>query len=442
MATEQIQPNRGDIAFSEIAALIAERGYGSFTLRLEILKPNRFVTACMRFHDQIVGDSKQELLDYSEAALASFTCHIDMWQDFARRLISGELDINGVQISAPFSYTSREEDLYLREGASRPRDCFLFTQNTQSNQENLYSTKPLLGIGLSPYANIADASARYVHQLPVAHNQTPYAKVFVIELPVKPQIALAEWLPLEVRVRLLQDSLPGYQLDFLFWEPARVTACKSVPDPQREINVPVPPGTTTVVGHLLTPVGAIAQSFVLQAPYTFVGEAKSSLSYEQQVRADILAGESENREMKSFFNPDQNKDMRDRVLHSAVAFANTSGGHIYVGIEDHGELSGNSKLVRTIKPTATPEESARELSAKLRKHILENTRPVIQVSAVEIKIGTEWIVRLSIQQSPQIVSTHTNHVLIRSGASNRIPEPEWFSQRQHGGVNTSRSVRY
>jgi len=63
MATEQNQPDRTDIAFNEISVLIAKRGYNSFTLRLEILKPNRFVTACMKFHDQIVGDSKQEFFD-------------------------------------------------------------------------------------------------------------------------------------------------------------------------------------------------------------------------------------------------------------------------------------------------------------------------------------------------------------------------------------------
>jgi hypothetical protein len=272
-----------------------------------------------------------------------------------------------------------------------------------------------------------------VHQSQATHSQITEVNTFVIALPTKQQIALAEWLPGEVRVQFVEDTLPKYQFDLLFWEPARVTASQSLKGPSREVKAPVPSGTTTVVGHLLNSSGAIAQSFVLRAPYTFVGDAKSSLSYEQQVRADILAGESENREMKAFFNPDQNKDMRDRVLDSAIAFANTSGGHIYVGVEDHGELSGNSKLVRAIRADATPEGCAREVSTKLRKYIIENTRPVVDVSAAEMKIGTEWVVRLSVQRSQEIVSAHTNHVFIRSGASNRIPEPEWFSQRQLGG---------
>jgi len=436
MTTMPTQHERTDMAFREIAASIAKRGYGSFTLRLEILKPNNFVTACMEFHDASVGNSRQEILDYSEAILVSFTCHIDMWHDFARRLISGQLELNGTQIPATFSYASRQEEMYLREGADAPRECFQFTH---SSQDNLYSPKPLLGIGLRPYANLADASARFVHQLPVAHSQITYEKCFVIALPRSAEIALAEWLPGELRVRLVHDRLTGYQFDIFFWEPQRVSAFKSIPDPQQEISVPVPPGTTTVAGHLLTPASEIAHSFVLHAPYTFVGAGESSLSYEQQVRADILAGESENREMKAFFNPDQNKEMRDRVLDSAIAFANTSGGCIYVGVEDHGELSGNSKLVRAMRAGATPEECARELSAKLRRYIIENTRPVVEVCPLEVKIGTEWVVRLSIQQSQQIISTHANQIFIRSGASNRNPEPAWFAGR---GANAVGLVHY
>jgi hypothetical protein len=432
MTTQPVQPDRTDLALSEIATLVARRGYGSFTLRLEILKPDRFVTASMRFQRPTVGESSSEVLDYSDVILASFTCHIDMWQDFARRLMFGELEVNGIKISYTFSYSGRQEELYLNEGSSSPRDCFRFIHSTTQDP---YSGKPLLGIGLRPYANLADASARYVHQSQAAHSQITEVNTFVIALPTKQEIALAEWLPGKVRVQFVENTLPEYQFDLLFWGPARVTASQSIKGPSRDVETPVPSGTATVVGHLLNPRGAIAQSFVLRAPYTFVGEAKSSLSYEQQVRAGILAGENENREMKAFFNPDQNKDMRDRVLDSAIAFANTSGGYIYVGVEDHGELSGNSKLVSTIKKNATPEECARDLSTKLRKYIIENTRPVADVSAVEIRIGSEWVIRLGIERSQQIVATHTNHVFIRSGASNRTPEPDWFAQRQLGGSN-------
>ena len=403
-------------------------------MRLEFLKPNRFVTACLSFRETSVGESEQEILEYPDVTLAAFTCHIDMWLDFARRVILGELEVNGGNIPATFSFGRRQEELYVSEGASGPRECFRFFH---SNPQDPYTGKPLLGIGLHPYANLADASARYVHQSQAAISQITEVNTFLIALPTKNEVAIAEWLPGEVRVQFVSDGLPEYQFDLLFWQPARVTESQSIKNPTRDVKFPVPFGTTTVVGHLLAPGGAVAQSFVLNAPYAFVGDAKSSLSYEQQVRADILGGESEVREMKAFFNPDGNTAMRDRVLESAIGFANTSGGHIYVGVEDHGELSGNSKLVSTIRKNGTPQECAQELSAKLRKYIIDNTRPVIEISALEIKIGTEWVIRLKVERSEGVVGTHTNHVFVRSGASNRIPEPGWFTQRQMGAPSST-----
>jgi predicted HTH transcriptional regulator len=149
------------------------------------------------------------------------------------------------------------------------------------------------------------------------------------------------------------------------------------------------------------------------------------------VKADILAGENDIREMKTFFNPDENSTMRDRVLHSAIAFANTSGGNVYIGVEDEGELSGNAKLVKAMKKP-TPEENARDLSTKMRKYIVENTRPVIDISSDEVKIGSEWVVRLRIEKSARIITTHMNDVFIRSGASNRRPSAEWLEARAPG----------
>jgi hypothetical protein len=422
---EQMQLDQEQRAFRELEELIAARKYQSFTLRVEILKPNRFVTACMSFaHDQVT-ESEQRLLDYPHAILASFTCDVDMWLDFALRVINGELEIAGVQIPANLSYSNTNEELYLGQGSNQPRKTFWFSQ---ASTEQLYSNKPLIAPGLPPFANLADAAARFVHEISVGHNQIQYERTLVIALPEPSKLGLVEWLPGELRVRMLHD-VADHQLDIFYWQPNRLAAAQSLRTLSREHSVPVPSGTATIAGHLLAPNGVIAQSFVLNSPYSFIGEAESALSFEHQVRADILAGESENREMKAFFNPDENREMRDRVLHSCIAFSNTAGGNVYVGVEDDGALSGNGKLMRTIKKMRTPEEGAREMSAQLRKLILENTRPVIEVEAAAIKIGSEWVVRLQVQQSSRMVTTHSNDVFIRAGASNYKPSAEWLEAR-------------
>jgi hypothetical protein len=426
--TEQAQFENEEKAFNEIEELVSTGNYRSFTLRVEILKPNRFVTACMSFDHREVKESEMRVLDYPQVMMASFSDGVDAWLDLALRLMNGELEIDGVKIPANLSYSNAEDELHLGRGGDQPRKTFWFSQ---SGNDQLYLNKPLVAPGLPPFANLADASARFVHQVAVAHNQTPYERTFVISLPYASQVGLAEWLPGELRIQLVEDKLPGHQLDVFFWETNRVIHAQSILELSRQNVVPVPFGTTIIAGHLLTPEGTIAQSFVLHSPYSFLGKATSALSIEQLVKADIVAGENDIREMKTFFNPDENPAMRDRVLHSAIAFANSSGGNIYIGVEDEGKLSGNAKLIKAMKKP-TPQENARDLSAKMRKCIVENTRPVIDISSDEVKIGSEWVVRLRIEKSARMITTHMNDVFIRSGASNRRPSADWLEARTPG----------
>jgi hypothetical protein len=85
--------------------------------------------------------------------------------------------------------------------------------------------------------------------------------------------------------------------------------------------------------------------------------------------------------------------------------------------------------MRTQKNSKSPEDAASRLSASLRKVILENTRPVIQVEAAPFRIASEWVVRLQVQQSLPMVTTHSHDVFIRAGASNYKPSAEWLEAR-------------
>jgi hypothetical protein len=70
--TGKMMTEATETALQEIDSLITTRKYSSFALRVEILKPNHFVTACIIFGDEAVKDSHQEFLDYPHALLACF----------------------------------------------------------------------------------------------------------------------------------------------------------------------------------------------------------------------------------------------------------------------------------------------------------------------------------------------------------------------------------
>src|SRR6185312_1638042 len=178
-----------------------------------------------------MNEDDPQTIEYPNAILASYNGPAETWHDWAIRAMTGQLNIGGVYAPADLGFYTTNDELYLTEGSSSPRKCFLFSQ---PGNETLFSNKPLVGIGLPAFANLADAAARYVHQIPVAHNQTPYENMLVIALPEKPQIGLAEWLPGELRVQLYRDRLPDHQLDIFFWLPNRVKEAKSIRSPAKE----------------------------------------------------------------------------------------------------------------------------------------------------------------------------------------------------------------
>ena len=117
-----------EIVLQEIESLINSRGYGSFTLRVEIMKPNRFVTGCMTFDQKSVAEGLQTVLDYSTAILGSFTRGAEMWRDFATRLLTGKLEIAGTVPLTDLSYSNMNDELYLGGQNNHPRQSFLFSQ--------------------------------------------------------------------------------------------------------------------------------------------------------------------------------------------------------------------------------------------------------------------------------------------------------------------------
>jgi hypothetical protein len=101
--------------------------------------------------------------------------------------MTGKLDIAGILPPADLSYSHTNDELYLGKNVNHPRKTFSFSQPAVGQ---LFSSKPLVAIGLPPFANLADAAARYVHEIAVAHNQTPHERALVIVLHSLQRLAL------------------------------------------------------------------------------------------------------------------------------------------------------------------------------------------------------------------------------------------------------------
>lgn len=162
--------------------------------------------------------------------------------------------------------------------------------------------------------------------------------------------------------------------------------------------------------------------------------AGSSEDLGQQVRAACLEGEGQEVEFKPFIDctagmgSGTKKTKFRELVTTVVAFANTKGGRIYMGVNDECCISGvNQGLQQWAEANVTDETAERyrgALTAKLRDQIIGDVS--IRVSYVFVE--EFLIVIVDVSQSPaKPASIRQNNILyVRAGASNKqLPPDQW-----------------
>lgn len=165
-----------------------------------------------------------------------------------------------------------------------------------------------------------------------------------------------------------------------------------------------------------------------------LGASKRSL--EGQVREALSAGEGLNIEFKPFVDLDSKKSLSgaksklDEIAITAVAFANTQGGHIYLGVNDDCEVAGiQAKLCEWAKESSTDSVIGRYLGA------LKNRIKSVVVGEVALDASHVWldgaliaVIRVRAADRKPIAIRQDHYLYARTGASNRkVPPDQWRS---------------
>ena len=134
------------------------------------------------------------------------------------------------------------------------------------------------------------------------------------------------------------------------------------------------------------------------------------------MESDLGKGEGDQIEFKPFITPNDPKE--SEIIETVIAFANASGGRVYVGVADRdASLLGSLELRKALK--ANDETALNEQANRLRALILNRVVPTPRIRVEQVRIFDAPLVTITVEADGV---THwdgqNNQVWVRRGASN------------------------
>ncbi|MGH8251704.1 MAG: AlbA family DNA-binding domain-containing protein [Steroidobacteraceae bacterium] len=168
----------------------------------------------------------------------------------------------------------------------------------------------------------------------------------------------------------------------------------------------------------------------LQQGRRTIGAVEDTLA--DQIRKACREGEGRHVEFKPFIDPSQKLKANDRktklleTIITVAAFANTGGGHIYLGVEDDCTVSGVDVELRTWAKGTLNESNISRYLGVLKSKIKELVygEVTLRLSHAELNGGTVIVIEVPEATQKPIAIHGDRHLYIRAGASNQKASPE------------------
>lgn len=363
----------------------------------------------------------RQRLDYSELSLLEeWISPIDAAIERLSELFRGKGMVAGKTASTEFKYwhPNRWGDSFRYSG------WLEWVLEVSSGHERRPSSPdgPIVGFGMPPFSSGSHALAEWVWGRRKHDSQDPHAGELLVILPdTRGRIFAADWTN-EQMVRInLEMNIPAdeFELQVLF-DGGSAERHRLMRKPERNLDIEVPKDTESILFYLVNASGERLSQASLSAWNRKLDVRVEKPPLEQQAEIDLAGGENDEVEFKPFIEP---KHLKERELvETVVAFANTRGGRLYMGLDDHRGIQGSSELKRMYKAA---EEAARDVLVKyIRKLIGDKIRPVPKFSVAFIEHRGEPVAVVSVERGGQPpYATDTDEVYVRKGSSNVRPDP-------------------
>jgi hypothetical protein len=416
------------------AAISALRGqlrkarapYAGARFRAAFLKEDsRFLTGSVMFGPEEIP--ARPTADYGVLLL------VDEWKSnwkdalsLLSRLLSGQAGIAGQKIKTVCTLSDLEHRPSISLGMgtggwSGWEMRSLFEPGPNLSQPYLHNS--LLAFGLRPYRGGNQAINDWVFDLQTDNpgGEVPYTNYLVTFLPdTRARIVSALWTPgklnLGLEVNVSPEQVELQILHFGSTRPPHVSPAQSgateleIPDDSRELLI-----------YLVHRDGDCIMSVHLRHVYETFGHVPEQLIAKSRAESDLGKGEGDQIEFKPFIVPYDQKETE--VVDTVIAFGNTSGGRIHVGVNDRdASPQGVGELRKAFKVSGGAALKAQ--ADRLRWLVTNRIVPTPRFSVEEIRAFDQPIVTLTVEAgSVTHYERGSNEVWVRRGASNERPKP-------------------
>jgi hypothetical protein len=335
------------------------------------------------------------------------------------QLVSGQATIEGQKITGTFTrsrgyaqtHTSARNWIGWR---------YISTLDHGAPFESFNVRAPLVAPGLRPYLSSPDAISDWVSDMPSSNSVSVADQDCIITMlpDLRARIVSAQWLPGLVRVEL-EMGVPEDQVELQLMYGEAGKPYDIVPA-ARDINVDVPGDARWIHLYLVHVTGECIAELPLQSLYTAYGKAEQTVSTQQQTISDLENGENDTVEYKPFTKPMDAKE--SELVETMVAFANTSGGRLYVGVQDDGLPEGEAAVRVAFRSELNA--ALKEQVDRLKTLMRERIKPVPVVTVKLLAAHDHPIVLADVERGTQRpYATHDNKMFVRKGATNRLADP-------------------
>ncbi len=402
--------------------------YAGARFRAAFLKQgfSRFLTGSVVFCPEEAPS--RPIADYGSLVL------VEQWQPdqgealtLLSKLLSGQAEIAGQKVGSGFQQSDLEHRPYTftsRMWSGWEMRSYYDPSDPHGHEQPPLIQDSILGFGLRPYRGGNQAINDWVFDV-VTDNiggAVPDFNALVTFLPdTRARVVSALWTPGQLSLEL-EINVPPEQIELqiIHVESARLPQARLATSGAFELEIP--DDTRELLIYLVHKSGECIMHVHLRSVYDSFGHVPVDLITKSRAERDLGKGEGDQIEFKPFISPRDPKE--GEIVDTVIAFANTAGGRIYVGVADRdASPQGIRGLLQAFKGEGA--DTALKKQAECLRWLLSNkVAPTPRFLVEETRAFGEPIVAITIESdNAQHYVLGTNDVWVRRGASNVRPRP-------------------